>query len=74
MTRLGSCIQHEGKLQSIYYFDIDIRFEGICLAITCNGLIFCLNIIYIQDKFFVMHNIIHLNPEIQRKHIIIITS
>ncbi len=38
MTRLGSSIQHEGKLQSIYYFDIDIRFEGICLAITCNGL------------------------------------
>ena len=37
MTRLGSCIQHEGKLQSIYYFDIDIIFEGICLAITCNG-------------------------------------
>ena len=72
MTRLGSCIQHEGKLQSIYYFDIDIRFEGICLAITCNGIISCLYIIYIQD--FAMHTIIHLNPEIQRKHIIIITS
>ena len=49
MTRLGSCIQHEGKLQSIYYFDIDIRFEGICLAITCNGLISCLYIIYKQE-------------------------
>ena len=48
MTGLGSCIQHEGKLQSIYYFDIDIRFEGICLAITCNGLTFCLYIIYIS--------------------------
>ena len=46
MTRLGSSIQHEGKLQSIYYFDIDIRFEGICLAITCNGLIFCLYITF----------------------------
>ena len=55
MTRLGSSIQHEGKLQSIYYFDIDIRFEGICLAITCNGLP-------------------HLNPEIRRMHMIIITS
>lgn len=48
MTRLGSCIQHERKLQSIYHFDIDIKFEGICLAITCNSIIFCLYIIYIQ--------------------------
>ena len=50
MTRLGSCIQHEGKLQSIYYFDIDIIFEGICLAITCNGRIIYRFLIFVVPK------------------------